>query len=184
MWALSKDFGSSGFRVGVLYTQNTVLNAAIGNLNIFSSVSHPMQSVVGNLLDDTAYVDNFLNMSRELLKSSYSIVTAAMEDMNIPYVEAQAGIFLYVDFSSLLHEPTFEGEAKLASLLIQNAKMILTPGHCQREVKPGMFRICYTWVSVDVLKVAMGRLKSLVTDIRDKGWKDDTIGQTLYYKST
>ena len=183
LWALSKDFGSSGFRVGVLYTQNQVLNSALANLNIFSSVSHPMQAVVADLLDDEVYVDRFLNTSRELLKSSYGIVVTALEELNIPYVKAQAGIFVYIDFSSLLQEPTFESEAKFASLLSNNARMILTPGHCQRDCKPGMFRLCYAWITPDVLKVAMERLKQLVADLRKNGWEEKVMGQTDYFKN-
>jgi 1-aminocyclopropane-1-carboxylate synthase len=42
LWGLSKDFGASGFRFGVLYTQNELLLEALGNLNAFAAVSHPM----------------------------------------------------------------------------------------------------------------------------------------------
>lgn len=166
LWALSKDFGSSGFRFGVLYTQNKVLADAMGNLNVFSCVSQPMQAVVADLLDDDLYVDQLLHNSRQLLKASYRVVTTTLEQLDIPYVQAQAGIFVYVDFSSLLDEPTFESEAKFASLLIKGSRMILTPGFDQRDDKPGMFRICYAWVSVDVLKIAMERLTRLVKDVR------------------
>lgn len=39
IWALSKDFGSSGFRVGTIYSQNAQFMNALSNLSIFSGVS-------------------------------------------------------------------------------------------------------------------------------------------------
>ena len=182
LWALSKDFGSSGFRIGVLYTQNQVLSAALGTLNIFSAVSHPMQAVVAQLLDDEKYVDDMLDRSRYLLKSSYDTVVTTLNELEIPYVKAQACIFIYVDFSSLLPEPTFEGETKFETLMVDNARIVLTPGHSQRETKPGMFRICYAWVSPDVLEVAMTRLKRVVKDVKTFGWGDDSLYQKKYYE--
>jgi aspartate/methionine/tyrosine aminotransferase len=174
LWAFSKDFGSSGFRIGVLYTQNKVLSDALSNLNIFSSVSHPMQAVVANLLDDEEFIDEFLENSRTLLKSSKCIVINALDEMDIPYVKAQAGIFLYCDFSSLLppDEKSFEGEAQLAKLIQEEARVVMTPGECQRDENPGMFRICYAWVTPEVLQLAMERLKLVASDIRSNGWEN------------
>jgi hypothetical protein len=75
LWALSKDFGASGFReVGVLCTQNEfVASTVMGHLNIFTEVSFPMQAVVANLLADVCgriscfLVKGFLGGGDELL---------------------------------------------------------------------------------------------------------------------
>ena len=55
VWALSKDFGASGFRIGILYTQNELVLRALSNLNIFSCVSHPMQLIMADFLVDDVY---------------------------------------------------------------------------------------------------------------------------------
>ncbi len=164
----------------MLYTQNDVLNAALGNLNIFSCVSHPVQAVVADLLNDDDFVDTFLDHSREMLKSSYSIITDALDDLQISYISAKSGIFVYCDFSSLLPEQTFEGEAKFATLVQEGARIVMTPGESQRDEKPGMFRICYAWVNRDVLRVAMTRLKALTIDIRSLGWGEMDENKTYY----
>ena len=75
LWALSKDFGSSGFRFGVLYTQNKLLVKALGNLNIFSGVSNPVQAVTAKMLSDDVFVDKLLDNSRILLENSYPNAT-------------------------------------------------------------------------------------------------------------
>mmetsp|Transcript_12203 Transcript_12203/g.22883 ORF Transcript_12203/g.22883 Transcript_12203/m.22883 type:complete len:550 (+) Transcript_12203:45-1694(+) len=179
LWALSKDFGSSGFRVGVLYTQNQVLNNALSNLNVFSSVSQPMQSVIAELLQDDEFIDSFLNHSRKLLRASYEIVVEALEEMKIPYVPAQAGMFVYCDFSSWLPTNTFEGEAMLVTFFQDQVRIIMTPGECQRDDRPGMFRICYAWVTPNVLRIAMERLKHVALDrMRVGGIGGDGEGNT------
>lgn len=173
LWGFSKDFGASGFRVGTLYSQNIQLLQALANLNIFSGVSHPIQMIVTELLYDDEFVDNFLQITREKLRASYNLVTTKLDEMVIPFVPAHAGLFVYVDFSSLLPEQSFEGEAKLAALIQDVARVVLTPGKFQRDSKPGMFRLCYSWVTIEVLEIAMERLSYVVLQIRrNRTWDD------------
>jgi hypothetical protein len=53
-----------------------------------------------------------------------------------------------------------------------DAKIVMTPGESQREMKPGMYRICYAWVSPDVLSIGMERLSRLVAKLRRMDWDD------------
>lgn len=172
VWALSKDFGSSGFRAGILYTQNKTILSAYGNLNMFSSLSHPMQAIIAELLSDDEYIDHFLYMNRSLLRSSYDIVTKGLDQMKIPFVPAQAGIFVYCDFSSLLYENSFESEDKLASLIVDYARIVMTPGCSQRDHRPGFFRICYAFVTPHVLRIAVSRLHMMCELLREHGWEN------------
>jgi len=170
VWALSKDFGASGFRIGVLYSQNEDLLQALSNLSIFSCVSHPMQLVMADILLDDAFVEPYLISSRKKLRQSYALCTAKLDEMVIDYVPADAGIFVYCDFSSLLPEQTFEAERKLRKLIETYARVVLTPGESQYDQKPGRFRICYAWVGEDVLEIAMERLSFLIIKLRKMDW--------------
>ena len=172
IWALSKDFGASGLRVGYLYSQNVVLMEGLANVNVFSGVSNPIQMVVAELLTDDEFVDTYLDESRERLRRSYLICTSKLEEMVLPFVPAEAGMFVYVDFSSLLPQRTMEWEAKLSQLINDYAHIVLTPGESQRDRSPGMFRICYAWVSPDVLEIGMERLSRLVAKVRRMDWAD------------
>ena len=78
VWALSKDFGASGFRIGVLYSQNELLLQALSNLNIFSCVSHPMQLIMADLLTDDKFIDTFLIESKCRLRKSYLLCTSKL----------------------------------------------------------------------------------------------------------
>ena len=170
LWALSKDFGASGFRIGTLYTKNQKLLSTIANLNIFSGVSHPMQMIVQEILCDDNFIYGYLDQLRQRIRYSYELCAMRLDEMVIPYTPARAGIFIYADFSSLLPEQTFEGEARLSSLLLDAARMIMTPGFAQHESKPGMFRICYAFVTLEVLEMAMNRLDKIVGKIRRYHW--------------
>lgn len=172
VWSVSKDFGASGLRVGFVYSQNATYIQGLANLNIFSGVSNPIQMVVSELLTDDEFVDLYLDASRERLKESYMLCVEKLEEMVLPFIPAEAGMFVYVDFSSLLPDKTMEWEAKLSQLMVDYARLILTPGDSQRERMPGMFRICYAWVSPEVLKIGMERLSRLVAKIRRMDWAD------------
>lgn len=177
VWAVSKDFGCSGVRYGVLYTQNELLLLAMQSVSTFTCVSGPVQYLVSELLTDDVFVSNFLDESRHRLVQSYNICTRKLDEMVLPFIPAEAGMFIYVDFSSILPSKTFEWEQKLSELMYQ-ARVILTPGESQHDPAPGMFRICYAWVSPEVLEVAMERLSRLVAKVRRMEW-DDINGRVI-----
>ena len=169
LYGLSKDFGASGFRVGMLYTQNTLLLASLSNLNIFSGISHPMQMVLAEILTDDDFLDGFLDDCRGMLLWSHTICVRKLDEMVVPYVPAAAGLSVYVDLSALLPERSWEGERRLAQLIERAARVVLTPGECMSERVPGKFRLCYSWVLPEVLEIAMERLSFLVKKIRRHG---------------
>ena len=171
VWAASKDFGCSGVRYGVLYSQNEVVIEALNAVSTFSCVSGPIQYLISELMTDDLFVGNFLDESRYRLVQSYNICTRKLDEMVLPFIPAEAGMFVYVDFSSLLPSKTFEWEQKLSELMFQ-ARVVLTPGEGQRDAAPGMFRICYAWVSPEALEVAMERLSRLVAKLRRMEWMD------------
>ena len=166
LWAVSKDFGGSGLRCGLLYSQNELLMEGLATLSIFTCVSGPIQYLTAELLTDDSFVDSFLDESRRRIAASYDICTTKLEEMVIPFVKAEAGLFVYVDFSSLLPEKTYEWEEALGKLFFEHARVVLTPGQSQRDPNPGRFRICYAWVTPQVLEIAMERLSRLVAKIR------------------
>jgi len=172
LWAVSKDFGASGLRVGIVYSQNEIFMEGLATVNIFSCVSGPIQYLVAELWTDDEFVDYFLDESRQRILHNYHICCAKLEEMVLPFIPADAGLFVYVDFSSLLPEKTFEYEEKFSDLVFKYARIVLTPGESQRETRPGMFRICYTWVQPEVLEIAMERLSKLVAKVRRMDWND------------
>jgi len=174
---MSKDFGASGIRYGVLYSQNEVMMEGFATLSTFTGVSGPIQYLASEILTDDVFVDQFLEQSRTRLVNSYRICTEKLEEMVLPFIPAEAGMFIYVDFSSLLPQKTFEWERKLSELLFE-VGVVLTPGESQHETTAGMFRICYAWGEPEILEIAMERLSKLVAKVRRMEW-DDLSGRAL-----
>jgi len=125
-----------------------------------------MQMIIAEILMDDEFVDTFLDYTRRQIRYSYDICTRKLDEMVIPYVAAEAGIFVYVDFSSLLPEQTFEMEDKFADLVEREAKLVMKPGGEQFDHRPGYFRLCYAWVSPEVLAIGMERLSLLILRLR------------------
>lgn len=172
LYALSKDFCASGFRIGTLYTKNERLLKCVGNLNSFSGVSHPMQMIVQDIFTDDKFIKSFLETSRQRTRYNYELCVARLDQMGIPYIPTKAGIFVYADFSSLLPEMSPEGEEQFTTLLLDGARILMTPGQAQLDQKLGMFRICYAYVPAETLDIFMERLDKLVVKIRRCGWKN------------
>lgn len=100
--------------------------------------------------------------------SSHTCVVETLSNLNIPVVEASAGIFVFADLSSFLESHDFESEKILLRNLFESAGLLFTPGESCHAQSPGFFRICYAWVSYDILKVAMNRLEIFVNTLRTK----------------
>jgi hypothetical protein len=64
----------------------------------------------------------------------------------------------------LLDEPSFEGEARLWNKLVDEQRLILTPGSTCHSPQPGFFRMCYAWVAAEALPAAVARIVSLQAD--------------------
>jgi len=178
IWALSKDFGASGLRVGVVVSHNLQFMEALATLNIFSCVSGPIQYLMAELLTDSMFCDTLLQTSRQRLWASYQICEQKLQEMVLPYVPAVAGMFVYVDFSSLLPEATPVWEETFSNLVFVHARIVMTPGNSQKDSRPGFFRICYAWVTPSQLAIAMERLSRLVGKVRRLDW-DDLNERTL-----
>lgn len=173
LWALSKDFVSSGFRIGILYTQNEALLRTLQNLNIFSGVSHPMQMIAAEILTDDAFVDSFLATSREQLSLACKVCAEKLNEMVVPYITPEAGMFVYADFSNLLPSQTPEGEERFAALVQDAARVVMTPGQSMRDARVGWFRICVAYYpDLEVLRIALERLSRLVLKIKGQGWEN------------
>ncbi|GMI18019.1 hypothetical protein TrLO_g14552 [Triparma laevis f. longispina] len=172
IWALSKDFGSSGLRVGCLISHNSEVINGLNNVNVFSSVSNPMQLACAEVLGDEKWVDEYLEESNLRLRRAYEVVTGGLRGLGIPYTEAKAGMFVWLDLSSLLPEKSWEGEDALTSLIFEEGGIVLTPGQSQKTSTPGFYRLCFAYNTMESLKVALARLEYVVGVVRERGWVD------------
>jgi aspartate/methionine/tyrosine aminotransferase len=163
MWyAVSKDLGISGFRVGFLYSQNAALLEAYTNLNLTHSVSNHTQWILQLLLTDSAFMTPFLARNRERLTESYAVVVSFLRRLGIPYVPSRGSHFVWIDLSDLMTDDSGTAEMDLWRELFYTTGVLLTPGAGFGHTKKGLFRVVYPCVSKAELTVAMDRLAEFV----------------------
>ena len=139
-WGFSKDFGLSGYRVGVLHTRNRQVREAVLQQSRLANPSSDTQALLRDLLLDTAWTQHFQAEARTRLRAAYDQTTSALEAAGIPYLPAPAGLFLYLNLSA--HAPTFEAEAALIQRLRTDAQVNLAAGAGFHTAAPGYYRLC------------------------------------------
>ncbi len=162
VWAFSKDFGASGLRCGVLVSENRDLLAAVDGLAYWACCSGHTQHLLGEVITDDAWVDDYVARNRAVLGDAYAQVTAALERESIPYFPAGAGFFLLVDLRSYLEKPTWEAEDGLWRRLLEEGNVNLTPGRACRNAEPGLLRLCFAAVPAEAVVAGIRRMGKLL----------------------
>ena len=169
LWGLSKDFGMSGYRTGVLYTKNAALLTALSNVNYFTTVSNDTQDCLAALLNDEEFIEEYLRESRRALRASYEKLVTHLEAMSISYVPASAGMFVWIDLRHLLLPnpedalDAFACERELTRVLFEECRLLFTPGEPQRAQEPGYYRICFAYVPLESIDKAFERLSVFIS---------------------
>ena len=179
LWGLSKDFGMSGLRFGVTWTQNDTLLSALATAAVFTCVPGPCQALVADVLADDAFVDAYLAANSAALDASCAACFAVLDRLRLPYLRPKYGMFLWCDFSSLLpllldggakhhyaKDALLQAETALYDALRVDLGLVLTPGSAQHASDPGFFRICFAFVELPVLVAALARFEAWVREKR------------------
>lgn len=172
MWGFSKDWGVSGFRIGVLYSQNEQLNAALNNIGYFSAVSNFTQEAMAEVLEDREWCAQYMRSNAHLVGGTYSKVVRALQAAGVPVMQADAGMYVWVDLRAALPHVAppaaatssglaatevykrdldaagvpWAAETQLCETLFQQHRVLLTPGRACCSALAGFFRICITWM--------------------------------------
>jgi 1-aminocyclopropane-1-carboxylate synthase len=162
IWAFSKDFAMSGLRSGVLASTNKDVLGAVAGIGYWSIVSGDTQHLLVNMLADDVWVERYLTEMRSRLSRSYQTTTAALDHAGVPYVEADAGLFLLADFRRFMVEPTWAEEDRIWRLILNEANVNLTPGSACQIGEPGFMRICFATEPPEIVASAIGRIGSLL----------------------
>ncbi|GAA4281071.1 aminotransferase class I/II-fold pyridoxal phosphate-dependent enzyme [Gaetbulibacter aestuarii] len=164
MWyGFSKDFAMSGIRIGVAHSLNEAFIKGLDNVNVPHMVSNLAQWGISELLNDADFVSQYIILNKKRLSQSYRLMTKALDELNIPYVPAKGSFFIWADFSNYLSEQSTEAEDQLWLDIYTNTKVLLTPGKGFGHEKKGLFRIVFTAVPFEHLKVAVERLKGYLS---------------------
>jgi 1-aminocyclopropane-1-carboxylate synthase len=162
-YAVSKDLGISGFRVGLLHSHNSALLEAYENLNLTHSVSNHTQWVLQHLLTDCGFLTSYFERARTRLTESYALTVGFLKRLAIPYAPSRGSLFVWIDLSEFMPASSEAAELALWRELFETTGVLLTPGVGFGHSKHGLFRVVYPCVSRDELEVAMRRIEGFVT---------------------
>ncbi len=154
----------SGLRCGVLTSHNAQVRAAVAELAYWSIVSGDTQHLLDTMLRDGEWTTRYLATMRERLADSYGATTDALADAGIPYVPADAGLFVLCDLRSFLSEPTWEAEHSLWRRILDDANVNLTPGSACHINEPGFMRLCFAVEPADTVVAAIERIHGVLKD--------------------
>jgi len=168
LWGMSKDFGLAGFRMGFIHTFNKDLITCLDGMAIYACVPAHMQNVAVTLLQDDKWLDEvYFPTNIERLKNAFENTVSKLNQIGVSVFPAQAGLFLWANFSSYLESNTKEAEMALFDKLFNDDKIYLVPGTEFGCTKYGWFRIIF---AVDKIKldVALERLVKGLQAIKNK----------------
>ena len=140
VWGFSKDFGMSGLRVGVLSSGDPRVLEAAGYLARLSTVSSDTQALLRAMLADGTFMARFVQERRRRLADAYAMTTAALDAQGIEYVEAAAGLYVWIR----LPAATFGAERATWQRIFDTAKVNIVPGDAFHCPEPGWFRLCFS----------------------------------------
>jgi len=161
-YSFSKDFGISGFRLGIVHSYHTLFIKAYENYNLSHSVSNHTQWLVMHMIQDTDFLDDYIRINQENLTRSYVAVVKVLKKHAIPYSPSRGGLFVWADFSDYLSENTQEAEMDFWMKMFNSIGVLFTPGHGFGHEGYGFFRIVYPYISYENLIVALERLDNFL----------------------
>jgi len=162
VWGFSKDLAVSGLRCGVLTSHNDKVRSAIAGLAYWSVVSGDTQHLLDSMLRDEAWIDGYITTMRARLADSYNHTVEALEAAGIPFVPADAGLFVLCDLREYLAEPTWDAELSLWRRIVDEANVNLTPGSACHIREPGFMRLCFAVEPADTVVDAVNRIQGVL----------------------
>jgi aspartate/methionine/tyrosine aminotransferase len=156
VYGFAKDFGLSGFKVGVLHSENPEVIGAVQNCAYFHAVSMQTQRTLANLLNHPG-LDRFLDTMRRRLHKSCERAATLLSDPGIAYLPPEGGIVLWLDLRPFLDPCTFKEELRLFQDLFDSCRVSVSPGQAFHCAEPGWFRLCFS-VPPEHLEEGMTRL--------------------------
>ncbi|KYO21810.1 1-aminocyclopropane-1-carboxylate synthase-like protein 1 isoform X1 [Alligator mississippiensis] len=163
MWGISKDFAVSGIRFGTLYTENQDVANAVASLCYFHGVCGPVQHKIAQLLRDRDWINQvYLRANHARLKAAHTYVTDELKTLGVPFLNRNAGFFVWIDFRKYLRTGTFEEEMLLWRRFLDN-KVLLSCGKAFECSEPGWFRIIFA-DKTHRLQLGMQRIRKVLEE--------------------
>ncbi|XP_039767357.1 1-aminocyclopropane-1-carboxylate synthase-like protein 1 isoform X2 [Ornithorhynchus anatinus] len=163
MWGTSKDFAVSGIRFGTLYTENQDVANAVASFCYFHGICGIVQYQMAQLLRDRDWINQvYLRANHARLKAAHTYVTDELKTLGVPFLNRNAGFFVWIDFRKYLRSGTFEEEMQLWRRFL-DSKVLLSCGKAFECREPGWFRIIFA-DKTHRLQLGMQRIRRVLEE--------------------
>ncbi|BCS27097.1 pyridoxal phosphate-dependent aminotransferase [Aspergillus puulaauensis] len=160
VWGLSKDFGATGLRIGVLISQaNKRFLAACESISLMNFPSSMADSIAASLLSNDSFLDTYISEYRSRLSRNYQHVTSFLRDHGIPYEQSNAALFVWTRLGDVMKGQ--DDDTILRRL--REEKVYLTSGATSAAEESGWFRIVMAHPR-DVLDEGLTRLLRVINN--------------------
>ncbi|KAF1924752.1 PLP-dependent transferase [Didymella exigua CBS 183.55] len=151
LWGVSKDFSANGLRLGaILSPSNASFIQACKAYGIWSSPSSLTESAVCAILNDSAFVENYIDLNKQRLS-------------------ANAAFFIWDDLGKIFRENltgsveavSLDGDAGITARVherLMARRVFFVDGNAAGAEEPGWFRLVFTQppelVGEDIVRIA------------------------------
>ncbi|KAJ4356476.1 uncharacterized protein N0V89_004509 [Didymosphaeria variabile] len=159
IWAASKLFGSSGFRIGCLISQqNPKLLSAVALLTYWHA--NTLASLYLSSLLRWAQLPTLIALNSERLTASYRLVENVLKQLDVCFVAPTDGIFVFAKLAK--YAQSVEDERDFYNRLAQQG-VLLGPGTMYKGVDKefGWARIRFS-IPVKTMEVALERITTFM----------------------
>jgi aspartate/methionine/tyrosine aminotransferase len=175
--------------VGVAYTENEEILLPMQKLNDLCQISSQTQLLVERMLSahvagggssNEKFVDVYLKSNRNNIRTRCDKLQQCLTDMDIPYLPADSGLFVWMDFREFLpqlEESITEETESLSSKehrerqlylkLMKEYGLLFTPGMSMRNERAGFFRCVFTAASEEEFELGLERIRTFVKEQRE-----------------
>ncbi|KAK3216556.1 hypothetical protein GRF29_1g162585 [Pseudopithomyces chartarum] len=134
------DFGATGLRIGCLVSQsNSLFLKSLESFSLFNFPSSLADGVVASLLEDRTFIERFIVSYRKRLAESYAYAGQFFRTHGIPYMEANASLFLMINLGAVVQDKTLTDSDIL--VLLRKKKVYVAAGSGYRIEQSGWFRL-------------------------------------------
>ncbi|KAL5411671.1 hypothetical protein PMIN03_004711 [Paraphaeosphaeria minitans] len=160
IWAASKLFGSSGFRIGCLVSQqNPKLLSALSLLTYWHA--NTLASLYLSHLLTWPQLPTLIALNSERLTASYRLLATVLQQLDVTFMTPTDGIFVFAKLAK--HAQSIEDEQDFFHRLALQG-VLLGPGNAYKGVERdyGWARIRFS-IPIKVMEVALERITTFVT---------------------
>ncbi|KAL8039569.1 hypothetical protein ABFX02_10G044500 [Erythranthe guttata] len=158
VYSLSKDLGLPGFRVGTIYSYNDKVVTTARRMSSFTLISSQTQQLLADMLSDKGFTEKYVRVNRERLRKRYRMIVDGLDKAGIKCLNGNAGLFCWMNLSTILDQQTKEKELELWELILHEVRVNISPGSSCHCSEPGWFRVCFANMSEQTLEVALSRI--------------------------